>query len=75
MNEILIFIPARLGSKRIKDKNIRKIKGKPLIYWTIRYAKKFLKSDEDIIVSSDSKIIQKISLDEKVRFFKTIDDL
>ena len=70
MNEILIFIPARLGSKRIKDKNIRKIKGKPLIYWTIRYAKKFLKSNEDIIVSSDSKIIQKISLDEKVRFFK-----
>ena len=51
MNEILIFIPARLGSKRIKDKNIRKIKGKPLIYWTIRYAKKFLKSNKDIIVS------------------------
>jgi len=70
MNEILIFIPARLGSKRIKDKNIRKINGKPLIYWTIKYAKKYLKSNEDIIVSSDSKIIQKISLNEKVRFFK-----
>ena len=53
MNETLIFIPARSGSKRIKNKNIRKINGKPLIYWTIKYAKKYAKN-EDIFVSSDS---------------------
>ena len=69
MTKTLIIIPARSGSKRIKNKNIRKINGKPLIYWTIRYAKKYAKND-DIVVSSDSKIIHKISVDEKVKFLK-----
>ena len=41
MNETLIIIPARSGSKRIKNKNIRIVNGKPLIYWTIKYAKKY----------------------------------
>jgi len=70
MSETLIFIPARSGSKRIKNKNIRKVNGKPLIYWTIEYAKKYVKNSEDIIVSSDSNYIHKISIQEKVRFFK-----
>ena len=70
MNKTLIFIPARSGSKRIKNKNIRKVNGKPLIYWTIEYAKKNTKNNEDIIVSSDSNYIHKISIGEKVRFFK-----
>ena len=69
MRETLIFIPARSGSKRIKNKNIKKINGKPLIYWTIKYAKKYA-NNEDILVSSDSNIIQKISSDEKIKFFK-----
>lgn len=69
MSETLIFIPARSNSKRIKNKNIRKINGKPLIYWTIKYAKKYAKN-EDIVVSSDSRTIHKISIDEKVKFFK-----
>jgi CMP-N,N'-diacetyllegionaminic acid synthase len=70
MSETLIFIPARSGSKRIKNKNIRKINGKPLIYWTIKYAKKYTKDNDDIIVSSDSDYINKISVKEKVKFLK-----
>ena len=69
MNKTLILIPARSGSKRIKNKNIRIIKGKPLVHWTIKYAKKYAKN-QDIIVSSDSKIIGKIAIDEKVKFLK-----
>ena len=69
MNETLIIIPARSGSKRIKNKNIRIVNGKPLIYWTIKYAKKYSKN-EDIIVSSDSKIVGDISRLEKVKFLK-----
>ena len=69
MSETLIFIPARSGSKRIKNKNIRKINGKPLIYWTIKYAKKYAKN-EDILVSSDSRIINQLSINEKVKFLK-----
>ena len=70
MSDTLIFIPARSGSKRIKNKNVRKINGKPLIYWTIKYAKKYIKDNEDIVVSSDSDYIGKISIREKVKFFK-----
>jgi CMP-N-acetylneuraminic acid synthetase len=69
MSEILVIIPARAGSKRIKNKNIRKINGKPLIYWTIKYAKKYSKN-EDIIVSSNSKVIHQISVSENVKFIK-----
>ena len=35
----LIIIPARGGSK-IKDKNIKKFNGKPIIYYSIDSAKK-----------------------------------
>lgn len=69
MRDILVFIPARSGSKRVKKKNIRIIKGKPLIFWTIKYAKKIIQSKQ-IIVSSDSRIIENISFKEKVIFIK-----
>ena len=36
----LIIIPARKNSKRIKNKNHVKVLNKPLILWTINYAKK-----------------------------------
>jgi len=57
---ILGVIPARGGSKGIKKKNITKILGKPLIYYTIKAAKKS-KIISDLIVSTDSKEIAKIS--------------
>ena len=36
----LLIIPARLGSRRIKDKNIKLFYGKPIIYYSINIAKK-----------------------------------
>ncbi|MDR3594101.1 acylneuraminate cytidylyltransferase family protein [Clostridium sp.] len=61
MNEkILAMIPARSGSKGIKDKNIKDLNGKPLIAYTIEAA---IKSGvfQDIIVSTDSEKYKKIS--------------
>ena len=43
----------------------------PLIYWTIKYAKNIQRKD-DIIVSSDSDYINKISVKEKVKFLKDL---
>ena len=54
--KVLAIIPARSGSKGIKNKNLANLHGKPLIYWTIKEAKKVNFIDE-IIVSTDSKII------------------
>ena len=52
--KVIVIIPARQGSKSIKDKNIRKIKGKPMLMHTIEYAKKSKLVDQ-IVVSTDSK--------------------
>lgn len=57
---ILITICARKGSKRVKNKNMRDLMGKPLIAYTIEAAKKWGIADR-IIVSTDSKEIAKIS--------------
>ena len=53
-------IPARLGSVRLKEKNIQLYKGKPLIYWAIDAAKKS-KYIKKIYVSSESKKIQDLA--------------
>ena len=52
--KILAIIPARGGSKRIKNKNIINFKGEPMIAATIRVAKK-CKFIDKVIVSTDSK--------------------
>lgn len=57
---IVAIIPARAGSKRIPNKNIREIDGKPLIAYTIEEAKKSKLLDR-IIVSTDSEKIAGIA--------------
>ena len=64
----LIIIPARKGSKRIKNKNLIKILNKPLITWTINYAKKIKKKNYNIVVTSDCEKIKKICKKEKIFF-------
>lgn len=55
-NLILLTIAARAGSKGIKNKNIRKLCGIPLIGHTIKQAIKWGKADK-IICTTDSKKI------------------
>ena len=50
---VICIIPARGGSKGIKLKNLKKICGKPLIYYPISAARKSGVCDK-IIVSTDS---------------------
>jgi CMP-N,N'-diacetyllegionaminic acid synthase len=57
---ILAIIPARGGSKSIKNKNLKKINNIPLIGYSINVARKS-KLINRIIVSTDSKIISKIA--------------
>ncbi len=53
---ILGIIPARGGSKGLKDKNIREVAGKPLIGYTIEAALKSKLLDK-VVVSTDSQKI------------------
>lgn len=55
--KILAIIPARAGSKRIKNKNLKNINNKPLIYYTLKYALNNLKLIDEIFVSTNSKKI------------------
>ena len=59
--KILAVTLARGGSKSIKKKNIYKINGKPLLYYTIKQALKSKLIDR-YIVSTDDKEIQKIAI-------------
>jgi len=58
---IWAIIPARSGSKGLKDKNITKFLGKPLLEHSINFAKK-LKFIDKIILSTDSRKYKKIGL-------------
>ncbi|MGB8192550.1 MAG: acylneuraminate cytidylyltransferase family protein [Chitinophagaceae bacterium] len=49
----LIVIPARGGSKGIPGKNIKTLNGKPLIHYSLDYARQFA-DDEDICITTDS---------------------
>jgi len=58
--EILAIIPARGGSKGIPQKNIKKLLGKPLIGYSIEYAKKSRYVNR-VIVSTDNKKIATVA--------------
>jgi N-acylneuraminate cytidylyltransferase/CMP-N,N'-diacetyllegionaminic acid synthase len=58
--KFLCIVPARQGSKGIKNKNIVKLNKLPLLAWTIKSAKKS-KYIKEIIVSTDSKKIANIA--------------
>jgi pseudaminic acid cytidylyltransferase len=62
MGTVLAVIPARGGSKRIPDKNIRHLAGKPIIAYTIAAA---LESGlfERVVVSTDSREIARVALE------------
>lgn len=60
MDNLLITICARDGSKGVKGKNIRFLAGKPLIYYTIKQAKEW-REGKRIVVSTDSEEIAKVA--------------
>ena len=56
----IAIIPARSGSKGLKDKNIRNLNGRPLLAWTIDAAVRSGEFDE-IMVSTDSEAYAEIA--------------
>ena len=59
----LVIIPARGGSKRIPDKNIKSICGQPMIFWPLMELRKIFKA-ENVLVSTDSNLV-KLTVEQK----------
>lgn len=69
MIKIIGEIPARLGSKRIKHKNLKLLNGKPLITYAINAAKNATTLSE-VYVNTESDLIGKIAIANKVKYYK-----
>lgn len=69
MQRIIGEIPARYGSKRVKQKNLRLIDGKPLIWYAIQAGKR-AKTLHEVYVNTESDIIGKVATDNGVNFYK-----
>ena len=67
--KIYAMIPARIGSTRLKYKNLALINNKPMIYYAINAAKKS-KIFDKIIINSDHNIFKKIAKKYKVDFYQ-----
>ena len=68
------MIPARLGSTRVKNKNLRLINNKPLIQYIIDSASKseFL---NEIYVNSESMVFKEIADKNEIRFYQRSEEL
>ena len=67
--KIIGMIPARYGSKRVKQKNLRLINSKPLIHYVIDAAKgsKIL---TDVYVNTENDIIGNIAIKKGINYYK-----
>jgi len=55
----LVIVPARGGSKRIPNKNVRPIAGQPMIYWPLMTLSRLF-SSQNVLVSTDSDTVKSL---------------
>ena len=71
------LIPARKGSKRVKNKNIRKLSEKPLVFWTIEACLKSEKIQQVIFSTDDLEywdLVKKNYCDKRLVLDKRTND-
>lgn len=73
-NKIIAMIPARLGSKRIPQKNIRLLQGKPLLQYAIDASISSQCFDE-VWVNSESELVGELAVSCGARFHKRPEEL
>lgn len=72
--KIVAMIPARLGSQRVKKKNLRLIDGKPLISYVIKATVDTHLFDE-IYLNSEADVFQQIANENSIKFYKRLPEL
>ncbi|ENY8293419.1 acylneuraminate cytidylyltransferase [Campylobacter coli] len=73
-NKYIAEIPARLGSQRVRQKNLRLIEGEPMIAYAIKACKN-ASSISDIYVNTESDLIGQVALDYGVKYYKRNQEL
>lgn len=68
-SRILAVIPARGGSKGLKNKNILPLCGKPVISYTIDFALHFPLFDR-VVVSTDDSLIENVARKQRVQIIR-----
>jgi len=71
MEDVLIVVPARLGSSRLKEKPLRVIKGKPLVRWVVE---NLTKTGFPVLVATDSRRVKEV-VEDLVEVVLTPSDL
>ena len=74
MPKIVAMLPARLGSKRIKKKNLRLLDGRPLVCHILSAAKE-AEVFADIYINSEADIFADIAQEYGIKFYKRNEDL
>ena len=69
MERIVCMIQARLGSKRIKNKSIRYLGDKPLVFYAIDKALEVFEP-EDIYINSPDDVFRNIATEKGIQFYK-----
>ncbi|EAK0493958.1 acylneuraminate cytidylyltransferase [Campylobacter lari] len=67
-------IPARLGSQRVKQKNLRLIEGEPMIAYAIKACKN-ANNISEVYVNTESDLIGRVALDYGVKYYKRSQEL
>ncbi|EJQ0552695.1 acylneuraminate cytidylyltransferase [Campylobacter coli] len=73
-NKYIAEIPARLGSQRVRQKNLILIEGEPMIAYAIKACKN-ASSISDIYVNTESDLIGQVALDYGVKYYKRNQEL
>ena len=72
-NQVLAIIQARMSSKRLPGKMMKKILGKPLIYYVVERLKESKKIDSVIVAISDNKsddILEEFCINNSINYFR-----
>ena len=67
--KIVAMIPARMGSKRVKAKNLRLIKGRPLIDFVLQTISK-LDVFNEVYINSEDVVFENIAKKYGFKFYK-----
>jgi len=66
---IILHIPARAGSKRVKTKNLRYIAGEPLLAYTVKAALQSVYR-ENVYVNTDSEVMARLAEELGAKVYK-----